>query len=65
MGSVPAAGSRHWRGGRARARCALSINVFDVEVFSRVASAYWVAGFVEAEMSFRICSVLCQSELST
>lgn len=47
--------------GRARASCALSIDVFHVEVVSGAASAYiyWVVGFWEAEMSFRICSVLC------
>ena len=45
--------------GRARASCTLSIDVFDVEVVSGAASAYWVVGFLEAEMSFRICSVLC------
>lgn len=59
---VPAVGSRCWEGGgRARARCALLIDVFDVECVSGPASACCVMCFWEAEMSFRICSVLSMS----
>ena len=61
MCSVPAVGSRRWEGPSEDVLC--QFDVFDVDVVLGDASAYfyWVVGFWEVEMSFRICSVLGMS----
>ena len=43
MCSVPAVGSRHWEGPSEDVLC--QFDVFNVEVVSGPASAYWVVGF--------------------